>query len=79
MIHAFRVLGIKPNASNKGNKYGKAFRAIPVIQYSQHGKRIKKFDCVRRAAHELGIGETNICNCISGRSKTAGRFIWKRD
>jgi len=79
MKHAYRELGMKPVKSNEGNRYGKAFRAIPVVQYSQDGEKIKVYDCARRAFHELGISETAICNCLKGRSETAGGFIWKRD
>lgn len=76
-IHAFRVLGVAPNKSNLGRFYGDSFRAVEVVQYSKEGKKIKTFDCARRAAHELKIGETAISNCLNGRTKTAGGFVWR--
>lgn len=76
-LHAYRVLGVKNFKSNLGNFYGESFRARPVIQLSRYGLILHKFDCVRRAQHELGISETAISNCLNGRSKTAGGFIWE--
>lgn len=76
-LHAYRVLGVKNKKSNLGNFYGKAFRARPIIQFNKEGVELMRFDCVRRVQHELGISETGISNCLNGRAKTAGGFIWK--
>lgn len=77
MMHAYRILGFKNNKSNLGNFYGDAFRSVRINQYSKEGHFIKEFDCIRLAQDELGISETAISNCLSGRSKTSGGFIWK--
>lgn len=76
-LHAYRVLGIKNKKSNLGNFYGDGFRAVRIIQLTKDKVKIREFDCIRRAHHELGILETSISNCLNGRSKTAGGFIWE--
>lgn len=75
--HAYRVLGVKNAKSNLGNFYGKAFRKEPVKQYDKNMNEIKSFDCIKRAADELGILDSAIGNCLGGRCKTSGGFIWK--
>lgn len=76
-LHAYRVLGVKNAKSNLGNFYGKAFRKEPVIQYDLNMNEIKSFDCIKRAADELGILDSAIGNCLAGRCKTTAGFIWK--
>lgn len=76
-LHAYRVLGVKNVKSNLGNFYGSSFNARRVRQLAKDRQLIREFDCVRRAKNELGISETSISNCLSGRSKTAGGFIWE--
>lgn len=75
--HAYDVLGFKNAKSNLGNFYGKSFRSVPIIQLSMDRTLIREFDCIRRAHHELGILESSISNCLGGRSKSAGGFIWE--
>lgn len=77
MIHAYRVLGKKNNKTNLGNFYGKSFRKEPIKQYDKNMNEVKSFDCIRRASHELCILETSIANCLNGRCRTSGGFIWK--
>jgi group I intron endonuclease len=48
-----------------------------VIQYSIDGKMIISFDSMTIAESKTGVTRRNIQNNISGRSKTAGGFIWK--
>lgn len=48
-----------------------------VIQYSIDGKMITSFDSMTIAESKTGVTRRNIQNNISGRSKTAGGFIWK--
>jgi len=48
-----------------------------VIQYSKDKKVIQNFDSMTLAAEKTGVGRRNINACVSGRTKTAGGFIWK--
>jgi hypothetical protein len=53
----------------QGNKY--------VVQYSLFGEKIKKWDCVLIASHELQISKSGIHHCASGKKKTYNGYIWK--
>ena len=50
--------------------------AKSVKQYNLSMQLIKTWECISDAARELNIGVTSISNCVQGRSKTAGGFIW---
>lgn len=47
-----------------------------IYQYDTEGNFIKKWDSISDASRELGIGNSNISNCLSGRYKTAGGYKW---
>lgn len=52
-------------------------RSKIVVQYSLEDEFIKEWDNARIASEELGISYTGIRNCITGKTKTSGKFIWK--
>lgn len=65
--------------SNKGRKHSyeeRKKRMIPIKQLSLQGEFIKDWDCSRIAAIEIGTTESNICNCLTGRSKSAKGYKW---
>lgn len=47
-----------------------------VCQISISGELIKIWDCISGASRELGIAKGSIANVCSGRTKTAGGFVW---
>lgn len=49
----------------------------PVQQYDKNGNLIAEYISMRDASRKTGIPHPNICDCIKGRKKTAGGFIWK--
>jgi len=49
----------------------------PITQYDKNGKFIKKWNSKAKAARRLNINPISIANVTTGRSKTAGGFIWK--
>ena len=51
--------------------------SVIVLQYSPDGNLISKWNSIAEASRNLHILVTSICNCLSGRTKTAGGFIWK--
>lgn len=55
-----------------GEKYSKK-----VKQFSLDGSFIKEWPSTIEAARSLKINQGNISNACTGRSKTAGGFIWK--
>lgn len=52
-------------------------KSIPVSQYSLNEEFIKDWDNARIASKELGISYNGIRNCVKGKTKTSGKFIWK--
>lgn len=46
-----------------------------VLQFKD-GKLIKKHRSQRQAVIDTGIGQSNISECLTGKRKTAGGFIW---
>lgn len=53
-------------------------RAFKVAQYSINGELIKVWDYGMEAVNSLGLNRTAITDCLKGRQKTAGGFIWKK-
>ena len=67
-----------------GNKYGaingkkSAIKhSIPILQFSKDGTLIKEWPSASEAWRQLGIDCTSICNCLKGRYKSAGGFVWR--
>jgi len=50
-----------------------------VIQKDLNGNILKKFDAIKDAADYTKILRASIGNCLSGRTKTSGGFIWEYD
>ena len=66
-----KVLDIEPYESNTPEK-------CPVNQYGLDGKYVQTFESQAAAARKLKIHSSLICNCLTGRSKSAGGFQWRR-
>ncbi len=49
-----------------------------IIQYDKKGNMLKKHFTIADATKDTGVTGTNINNNLSGRSKSAGGFVWKR-
>jgi hypothetical protein len=61
---------------SKGHKNGRAFE---VHQYTKDGIFIKTWECAQYAVQFYNMNRTSITDCIKGRQKTAGGFIWVKD
>lgn len=48
-----------------------------VMQTTNTGEVLKTFSSIHEASRETGIQSQNIWNCVVGRKKTAGGYIWK--
>lgn len=48
-----------------------------IVQYNLDGSFIKEYKSIITASNELGILRTSISECLNGRTKTSGGFIWK--
>lgn len=50
-------------------------KPVVVSQYDLNGNFVKKYNSIKEAEKEVGV--QSIRNCLSGKSKTAGGYIWK--
>lgn len=48
-----------------------------VSAYDKDGKFVKSYDSITKAEKELEIGKNCISQCLRGKQKTAGGYIWK--
>lgn len=64
--------------SNYGSRNERVAKSkfIPILQFTKEGKFVKKWNSAIQVSKELGIKRNNICNCLKGRSKTAGDYVW---
>ncbi len=51
---------------------------IPVNQFGLDGKFIKTFESISKASNTLNINYASICLCLKGKTKTAGKFQWRK-
>ena len=49
----------------------------PVAQYTKDGKLVKVHPSIVSAGKETWLEPSCICNCLRGRIKTAGGFVWE--
>ena len=52
-------------------------RSKPILQFAKDGTLIKEWQSASEAEQQLGISKANICNCLKGRRKFAGGFVWR--
>ena len=52
-------------------------RGRAIIQYSDDGTILKKFDSISSAEKEIGVSSKSIRSAANGRQKHAGGFCWK--
>ena len=52
-------------------------RSIPILQLTKDGEFIKEWPSAYEAQRQLGILQSNICDCLKGRNKSAGGFVWR--
>lgn len=51
--------------------------SIPILQFTKDGMFVKEWPSALEAERQLGIACSNICNCLKGRNKSAGGFVWR--
>ena len=53
---------------------------LPIInKYSQDGTLICSYNSVIEASEDTGVHHSSICQCFTGKKKSAGGFIWKKE
>ena len=68
---------IRSNSGKIGGKIGGKKRSIPIIQLTKDGTLIKEWPSLSEAYRHLGISCASICQCLKGRRKSAGGFVWR--
>lgn len=53
------------------------YKAKKVMQYDKNMNFIKEWESATKAGKELHIFQQSIVACLKGRTKTAGKYIWK--
>lgn len=49
-----------------------------IIQYDKNGNLLNEYNTLTEASKQTGINRSNISECCSGKRKSAGGFIWKK-
>ena len=62
---------------SNGGKIGGKKNSIPILQFTKDGELVKEWPSLIEAYRQLGISYGNICNCLKGRRKSAGSFVWR--
>lgn len=60
-----------------GKPYKPRIDSTPIRQYDKEGNIIKIYENLAQATRENSITKTAICNCLNGRSKSSGGFVWE--
>lgn len=69
---------LKISEALKGRNIGKNNpNSKKVSQYSTNGELIKIWDSIIEASNELSVNRCCIGDCVRGRQKTAGGYVWK--
>ena len=78
--HSHRLGLQKPSERQKAiiAQWDKENHSKPVSQYAKNGAWIKDWEQQKEAELTLGLCRGSISQCVNGRAKTAGGFIWKR-
>lgn len=50
-----------------------------VIQYNKKGERLALYKNAKEASLASKVSHSSILNCLSGLSKSAGGFVWKKE
>ena len=51
--------------------------SIPILQFAKSGEFVKEWPSAYEAERQLGIHQSHICDCLKGRYKSAGGFVWR--
>ena len=52
-------------------------QSIPILQFAKSGEFMKEWPSAKEAERQLGILQSNICQCCKGRLKSTGGFVWR--
>ena len=71
----------KIKSNNKIYYYKKKYKLQEyyIVQYDKDNNIINKWNSIKEASDALHIASSHICECIKGKLKSTGGFIWKRE
>ena len=52
-------------------------RSKKILQLTKSGEFIREWPSAMEASRQLGIAQSNICNCCNGKLKSARGFVWR--
>ena len=55
----------------------KGVNAKKILQFTKSGEFIREWPSLKEASRQLGIAQSNICNCCNGKLKSAGGYVWR--
>lgn len=61
----------------RNSHLGKRGRIRSVKRFNLQGILIREYKAIADASRELGILRTSIANCLAGKAKSAGGYIWQ--
>lgn len=67
----------KGNIKPLSYRFGEGHR-IRVSQHTLDGTHIRTYNSLQEAARAMGVDASNISNCITGKQKSSGGFVWRR-
>ena len=70
LLLSIRKRGCKPSEK------ARLARCTEIVQFTISGKFVKEWDCISRC-NDYGFTNTGINNCLNGRSKSSGNYVWK--
>lgn len=76
----YENINMQPRTDGYINNKSKIMTEIcgkSVKQYNRDGIYINEYQSISEGARQTGVSRKNIQECVSGRTKTAGGFVWK--
>ena len=71
---ASKAVNIKKHRESMAKAVG-----TKVQQFTKEGTFVKLYPSCAEAARQIGMSNSAIKMCVSGKSKTAGGFVWKKE
>lgn len=68
---------LEQNNAYSYKKHPERKNTVQILQYDLAGNFIKLWNSLKEASEYLGIKINSISECLRGKSKTSGGFIWK--
>lgn len=52
-------------------------QSVAVDKYTKDGEFVESFESILKASQSIGVGDVGIRNCLKGKGKHSGGFIWR--